>query len=801
VYHPKTRWLAPTVDEGVSQQLADKLGLNPIVARMLVRRGISDSEEAKRFLNPDLSDLYDPFLLDGMKEAVNRIRLALQKGEKILVYGDYDADGVSSTSLLVRLFRHLGANVGYYIPNRFREGYGIHQESLQRAKEDGVHLVVSVDTGITAVKEAEAAREWGLDLIITDHHEPQETLPNAVAVINPKKPGCSYPFKMLAGVGVAFKLATALLGRLPEEWLDLVALGTIADLVPLVGENRILAYHGLKRMNEKKNPGIRSLLEVAGIDQEVGAGHVGFALGPRINASGRLDSADTAVKLLITPDMNEAEMLAKELDEMNRERQALVESMTEEAVEEVEKEPDKHRHAIVVAKPGWNVGVVGIVASRLVEKYYRPVLVLGIDEEKGVAKGSARSISGFHLFQALSECKEWMTHFGGHAMAAGLSLKVENLPQLHEKLSRMVKERLKPEDAVPLTQAEVELTLNQVEPSLIDQLKMLEPYGYGNPTPLFILREAEIQRVQLIGQNQHIRVRLKKGSHSLDAVGFRMGKIAPELSPFAKAHLVGELTMNEWNGKRTPQMFIRDLAIPHLQVYDWRSNRKERNWLESFDPEWSVFICAKDSAFPLQDRVKCCFWEEAEKGDWVEIAQQAKHIVLIDPPPSMELFRLGLSHFAGAERIYFLFGDRSFDDMLLKTPSRDDFKRLYRVLVGKEKISLDKHLPSLIRVTGLQKRTLSFMIQVFGELGFLKVEHGEITMDPQPPKRPLTESQLYQRQLAREKVMETLVYSSYKDLIHILFSTISFKHVGGYEDGLQRQNSGHTRFSATGDSV
>lgn len=800
MYHPRTRWQAVRIDDEKSHQLADELAIHPIIAKMLLRRGIDRVDDAKRFLDPKLSDLHDPFLLDGMKEAVDRIRLALQKGEKILVYGDYDADGVSSTSLLMHLFRQLGAQVDYCIPNRFRDGYGIHQELLFQAKKDGFQLVVSVDTGITAVQEAAVAQKWGLDLIITDHHEPQEKIPQAVAVINPKKPGCPYPFKMLAGVGVAFKLATALLNRIPEEYLDLVALGTIADLVPLVGENRILAYHGLKKMNERQNPGIRALLKVAGIEKDVSAGHVGFALGPRINASGRLDSADAAARLLITSDDNEAATLAYELDEMNRERQALVEQMTEEAIAEVEKEPDKHQHVIVVAKPGWNIGVIGIVASRLVEKYYRPVIVLGIDEEERLAKGSARSISGFHLFEALSKCKQWMTHFGGHAMAAGLSLAVDQIDKLHQELEQIAIEQLEPDDLIPLTSAEVELDLNQVDLRFIEQLNLLQPYGYENPTPLFIIRDVQLNRIQRIGQNQHIKMVVKKGDQLIEALWFRMGQVAFELSPLAKAHMVVELSINEWNGKRTPQLIIRDLMIPHLQIYDWRSNRRPSNWLDYFDIDRTVFICSRENRFPFQEQVQCCYWDDEERTLWDQMGQEAKHLVLVDPPPSMEHFYKRLSHFIEVERLYFLFGDESFDDLLLKTPSRDDFKRLYKVLIGKEKISLVKHLSSLMRVTGLQKRTLSFMIQVFGELGFLKIENEEIILNPKPQKRPLTESRMYQRQLAREKVMEMLVYSSTKDLIHTLFSTISFKHVGGYEDGFQSKDSGHSGLSATGDS-
>lgn len=802
----KTRWQAAEVDPDLCGQLAEKLEVHPTVARMLIRRGIQEPEQAERFLFPKLHDLYDPFLLDGMREAVERIRRALDQKEKILIYGDYDADGVSSTSLLMRVFRGLGADVDYYIPNRFREGYGINKEALQLAKDRGFQLIISVDTGISAVEEAQFARELGLDLIITDHHEPPEKLPEALAVINPKKPGCPYPFDMLAGVGVAFKLATAVLGRVPEELLEIVALGTIADLVPLVDENRIFATYGLKRMNLREHAGISALLEIAGIEREVSAGHVGFALGPRINASGRLDSADLAVELMITSDYQQALTMAEELDRMNRERQQLVEEMAEEAAREVESDPERHRYVIVVAKPGWNVGVVGIVASRLVEKYYRPVLVLGIDDEKGMAKGSARSIAGFDIYKALTACKDLLPHYGGHSMAAGMTLPAGDLPLLHERLTQLAKEWLTPEDYIPLSVADDELTLDKVEPLLIDQLQSLAPYGMGNPTPLFIVRGAHVTRVQLMGQqNNHLKLYIEAGGKQLEAVGFRLADLAEEMTPHARVELLGELQMNEWNGKRTPQLLIRDMAIPHLQIFDWRSNRVQWERLTAIDVESCLFICAKSSLEQPIIREKApgrvVLWEDLPRNGWDQ-AKTARNFIIVDPPPSMELFCRGLKYCREAERLYFIYGDASFDDMLVKAPSRDQFKVLYQILKGKGPISILKHMPALMRKTGLQKRSLSFMIQVFEELGFLKIEQGCIHVNPNPVKRALTESKLYERQLAREQVLQKLVYSSYRELCDYLFANIAFKwYLGGKNDGLQREDSGDSRLSATGDSL
>lgn len=805
VLHAKTRWHKAEISEPLVKRLADACGVAPLIARLLVRRGITDSEAAKRFLTPKLEDLHDPFLLDGMKEAVARIRQALTNREKILIYGDYDADGVSSTSLLLQVLKTLKADVDFYIPNRFREGYGINSEALTLAKERGFNLVVSVDTGISAVAEAEVAKELGLDLIITDHHEPPEQLPNAFAVINPKKPVCPYPFKMLAGVGVAFKLATALLERIPVEWLELAALGTIADLVPLTDENRILAAFGLKQMDQRKSIGLRTLLEVAGIEREVTAGHVGFALGPRINASGRLDSADIAVRLLTTENEQEARHFAEKLDEMNRERQELVEEMTKEAIAEVERNKDQHRYVIVIAQKGWNEGVIGIVASRLVERYYRPTIVLSIDEAKGTAKGSARSIAAFHLYRALAECREWLPHFGGHAMAAGMTLPVENIPRLQQQLSQLAKQWLTEEDYIPQTVIDDELSVEEINLSLIDQIEALAPYGTGNPTPLFALSDLKLSRLLLMGRsNEHVKMIVEDKNQALEAVLFRAGGIEKEIAPYASLRLLGELQVNEWNGRRSPQLIVRDLAIPHLQIFDWRSNRKQWDRFQEIKTDRCLFLCSagtEEMEMLQHAQYQVVSWEGLDQGEWdEEKIKQAKYVVWVQAPPTMAICKQWLPLFADAERLYLLFGDKEFDDMLVKLPTREEFKKLYRVLAGKEKFSLSKHFSSLARVTGLQKRVLSFMIQVFAECGFVSIDHDEIKIHPNPDKKPLTESGHYQKQMEREEVFRTLVYSTYQELCQFLVSTIAFTHIGGLANELQRENSSDSRLSATGDS-
>lgn len=793
----KTRWKKSEVDPEQVDYLAKELSLHPTVARLLVQRGITDVEQAKRFLTPSLDHLHDPFLLDGMKEAVERIRQALKQKEKILIYGDYDADGVSSTSLMIKCFRTLGADVDYYIPNRFREGYGLNKEALEQARERGFQLVISVDTGISAVEEAEYAAELELDLIITDHHEPPAVLPQAIAVINPKKPNCPYPFKQLAGVGVAMKLVTALMGQVPTEWMDLVALGTIADLVPLIDENRVIATYGLKKMQLRNHIGLAALMDAAGIDQEVTAGHVGFFLGPRINASGRLDSANQAVELLLTEDPEEAKWIARQLNAMNQERQDLVEEITEEAAAMIENNPDAHRYVIVVAREGWNVGVVGIVASRLVEKYYRPVVVLSIDGKKGIAKGSARSIAGFDLYQALTECHAHLSHYGGHAMAAGMTLPVEKIDLFHQQLSQLAQSQLTDEDYIPCTLVEDEFAVPELSLDFIEQLKVLEPFGIGNPTPLFQISQATIAQIQRIGSKQaHMKLFLEKDGVTLEAVGFRCGDLADEMSLFAQAEVVGELTVNEWNGRRIPQLIIRDVCIKQRQIFDWRSNRKWEKLSELTGGNY-LYVASLHSKWPSELRQKLqsriVFWEHVRE-NWQERVRSYPYIVFVDLPPSMKLFQEGIRVLSHAERFYFLFGDRDYDEEMVMIPSREEFKRVYQLLYRAKdrQISFTRHLPLLSKKTGLSKRTLSFMIQVFEELSFLKREQDIIRINPKPDKKNLEDSSLFQRQKALSEVFQALIYSNYRELCS------QIDRLGGISDGLQGKDSRHSRLSSTG---
>ncbi|WP_054949068.1 single-stranded-DNA-specific exonuclease RecJ [Numidum massiliense] len=857
MYHPKTRWTlaaAEQAENSETEALAAVTGVHPIIARLLQARGLDSREQVAQFLDVSPEAFNDPFAMYGMDVAVDRIRRAVDHREKIWIYGDYDVDGVTSTSLMLETFRALGHEVDFYIPNRFTEGYGLNGAALNSAAERGVTLVITVDTGISAVKEAEIARALGLDLIITDHHEPPPELPDAYAVINPKHPLCRYPDHMLAGVGVAFKMAHALLGRVPEELLPLAAVGTIADLVPLADENRLLAALGLKKLNERRHIGLTALLEVAGIDanKEVTAGHIGFSIGPRLNASGRLHVADPAVKLLTTRDRNEAYALAQQLDAINRERQQIVDEITKEAIALVEKDKSDNQYAIVVARPGWNAGVIGIVASRLVERYYRPTIVLAIDEASGQAKGSARSIEGFDMFQALSELQELLPHFGGHTMAAGMTLAVDDIGELRQRLNGIAADWLSEEDFIPSTTVDLSCTLADLSLEWVEQLSLLEPYGIGNRTPRFCLTGGQLGEVKRIGRDQsHLRLSLRTDADSVQAVAFQMGAAANELAVGAEAEVVGELSVNEWNGHRSVQCIVQDIEVAHLQLFDWRGRKvTSEDWQQLAD-NGTVFNCfhplsAAEARRQLPGReASLVLWDgyghvvgdgsdgtswgdtnRVEDGDRSEVytagtvgesslkeeASADKHttavppaladsccLAFVDYPTDKATYHRILRAVPTLERVYF-FGA---DEALYAVPSRDDFKKVYAVL-HKERRMHKGDLHRVARGIGMATPTVALALDVFNELGFT-VEKGQVVaLQAKAPKRSLNESAILARQRRRKKAYDAFYYASQRQLLEEITKVRAEQaaHIpGGDDHGFQRENTRHSRLSPTGSSL
>ncbi|HAE59491.1 MAG TPA: single-stranded-DNA-specific exonuclease RecJ [Anaerolineae bacterium] len=536
----------------------------PALRQILFNRGISTRETAHSFLRAELTFDSDPFLMKDMRKTVERICRALETNEQVAIYGDYDVDGVTATALLVQALRGLGGNVREYIPNRFEEGYGLNNEALDTLLAEGVSLVISVDCGIRSPAEAAHAKSIGLDLIISDHHEPAGDLPQALAIVNPKQEGDTYPEKYLAGVGIAYKIAQALhktiksSGLQLETFLDLVALGTVADLAPLTGENRHLVRGGLRQMRQSARQGLISLAAMADISlQKVTAINIGFALGPRLNASGRLDTAIDSYKLLTTGDPAEAGMLAQQLNVQNGQRQQMTRKIQAEA-EALALSEDPDPLVLFAVDEDFNAGVVGLAAARLTESYYRPAIVGHSDPEKGETRCSCRSIPEFHITQALDQCADLLVRHGGHAAAAGFTVHNNNLDTLKLRLREIAARELDGKDLRHSLLADAEAPLSEMTPELLKYLDLLEPTGYGNPGAVFISRNVRVVNHRAVGADaKHLKLTVSDGKVGFDAIAFRLGEWAGKLPE--RIDLMYTLETNEYNGRTTLQLNVKDL--------------------------------------------------------------------------------------------------------------------------------------------------------------------------------------------------------------------------------------------------
>ena len=542
-------------------------GLSPVLLKILSKRGYNKEEEIKSFLYGTLDDLNDPFLLTDMEKAVSRILRAIKNDEKIIIFGDYDVDGITSTTLLYRYFKeNFDYNLDFYLPNRQKEGYGLNKEALTKFAKEKYDLLITVDCGITGIKEVEYANSEGIDVIITDHHQPTDSIPKAIAVIDPHRQGDNYPFKYLAGVGVAFKLCQALEYEKNKQYinqglidlLDIVTLGTVADIVTLTAENRILVKKGLEIINNTENIGLKNLIDQVGLNEkEITTGHIGYIIAPHLNAAGRVSDPATCIELLTTNDNNKAEHIVSDLRRINKERQDLEQRILDEAKEMVENQINlETEKAIILASENWHHGVIGIVASRLVEQYYRPTILIAVD--KGVGKGSCRSINGLNIYQVLSECSNYLDSFGGHNMAAGLTIDPANLAEFRRSFNSFLNSCLSNEDMIPSLKLDAFLNQEDITMNFYQQLNLLEPYGMGNSRPNFILNNAKIDKAYLVGKNKnHLKFSLSDG---LDGIGFGFGD---KITDFKNSDLdiAFQLDLNEWQGNKKVQLSLKDYNI------------------------------------------------------------------------------------------------------------------------------------------------------------------------------------------------------------------------------------------------
>lgn len=562
------KWIIEdNIDKEDVRRLAAELNVPSIIAQILHRRGIHDKDAARKFFHPALDQLYDPFLLKDMDKAVERLRRALLSDEEILIYGDYDVDGITAVSFLFLLLKELGAHVTYYIPNRQAEGYGLSIQGIEEAKRRHVNLIVTVDCGITGHAEILAAQTAGIDVIVTDHHEPGPTFPDAVAVVDPKRRDCDYPFKQLAGVGVAYKFAQGLMQRMGidasilENYIELVAIGTSADIVPIVDENRIFVKAGLTALNNSENVGLKALIRAAGQQgREIGTGQIVFIIAPRINAVGRMGDAQRAVELLTTKDENEADRIASILERENQHRKNVDEEAFIEAIRQTEEcfASNSKTSSIILHKEGWHTGVIGIVASRVVEKYYRPTILISVDD--GIGKGSARSVPGFDLYESLKQCEDLFIGFGGHKYAAGLTIAEENIETFKQRFEAIAEHDLTHEHLIPKLFIEAEIRLGEIEERFIKLIKMFAPFGPQNMRPVFMSRNLQIVGSPAVVGKNHLKFRVRQDDKVYDVIAFNMGERLYRLTPGeANLDMAYVIEENVFMGRRSIQLRAKDI--------------------------------------------------------------------------------------------------------------------------------------------------------------------------------------------------------------------------------------------------
>ncbi len=580
------------------QEISEQLGIAIPTAQLLINRGCTDTESARRFLAKEAEHMHDPFLMRDMDLAVARIRSAIEGGEKIAIYGDYDVDGVTSVSILYLYLKQHGADVSYYIPCRNGEGYGVSEAAIKRLREDGVSLIITVDTGITAVEEAVYAESLGVDLVITDHHECHDVLPSAKAIVNPRRADCPYPFKELAGVGVVFKVLCALesdfcpdepmidcVRRITRDYGDLVAVGTVADVMPVCDENRLIIGYGLSLIEESGRPGLVELIEATKSDskfsgkRKITASFIGYTIAPRINAAGRIRNASLAVELFLAPDGRTAFPIARELCEINRERQAEENKISEEAYAKIEAEHDFSRHPVVVLEnETWHHGIIGIVSSRITEKFGTPSILVSFEGQGDLGKGSGRSVKGMNLVEALSSCSDLLEKFGGHELAAGLSIKRKNLPAFKQRINEYAATCFKDTEMTVSLEADCVLDPCDINMKLASELYYLEPYGVSNPAPVFVMYDVTVADITPVGGGKHLRITARIGGSNMTVMFFRCTAAELDLYPGDRVDMMFGLDINEFMNQRSVQMVAKDVR---LTSRDYEAERKEHLLFEA----------------------------------------------------------------------------------------------------------------------------------------------------------------------------------------------------------------------------
>ncbi|HLR64560.1 MAG TPA: single-stranded-DNA-specific exonuclease RecJ [Pseudogracilibacillus sp.] len=743
----------------------NELEEDAVIQALLKERGLENAEKQAAFLQPSLSDLQSPNDLNQMDIANERIQKAADHGEYIVIYGDYDADGITSTAVLYKALVEIGCMCEFYIPNRFEEGYGLNKQAIQHLHDEGFTLLITVDNGIASVDEVAFAKSLGMDVIITDHHEVQGELPKADAIIHPKL-SPHYHWQELAGVGVAFKLATRLLGELDKDLLDLVAIGTIADLVPLLEENRILAYYGLLELAQTKHIGLRKLIEHCKLEQPFNEETIGFRIAPRLNAVGRLANASEAVKLLVTDDEEEAEAIIRYMEDLNGERQQIVNKIVKEADEKIKALDDDG--VIMLYDEGWHEGVLGIAASRIVNKYHRPTFMFTHKVDTNELKGSARSIPAFDLFENCIEVKQLFTAFGGHAQAAGMTLPLENLDEIEMYLNEQLFTQLDDTDFYKQIDVTASLSLNHLTESFVEKINAFAPFGMANPKPIFHIEGIPTQ-VRLIGQNQkHLKLQFKNDKSNIDAIGFSKGNAACFIGKNSPLHIVGQLQINEWNGNRTVQILIEDMAIFNHQVFDYRGRYARLPMEQIIDayPTHVIMTNNKSNITFNHDNLLVADYDEIDHLHQIDV------LYIYDLPENEDVLYTLLQR--TLPKCIYLCYEVDSDLLFEQMPTRDDFKWLYGFFRQTEPNIATEKIKEIIQRQKWRKDKVIFMVQVLLELEFIQVMPNRmIELNGTPERRELSEAPAYQVRKKEQEMADVFYHTRFEDLSNKLLTIIN----------------------------
>ncbi|AYF99710.1 single-stranded-DNA-specific exonuclease RecJ [Lactococcus allomyrinae] len=712
------------------KKLTKKYKLDELTSNILYSRGIRDADTIENFLRPSLEELHDPFLLHDMKKATDRILSAVENGENILIYGDYDADGMTASSVMKTALDELGAEVQVYLPNRFTDGYGPNLDVYQYfINNESIDLIITVDNGVAGFDAIEWAQNHDVDVIVTDHHSMPETLPNAYAIVHPEHPDSVYPFKYLAGVGVAFKVACALLEYIPSEMLDLVAIGTIADMVSLTDENRILVAHGLKELARTERAGLQELMKIAGCDfGKITEETVGFQIAPRLNALGRLDDPNPAIELLTGWDEEAATSIAQMIDEKNNERKSIVDKIYQEASEMLTDDPVQ-----ILYHENWHKGVLGIVAGRLLEKIHKPIIMLA--EEDGILRGSARSIEAFDIFKALDSHRELFIAFGGHKQAAGMTLSIENVEKLEQVMIDFIMDNNIDMSGKTVLELSGTCELDRLSLSTINNLEALAPFGMNNPKPRFLVENYKVTQSRSMGKdNSHLKLKIEQNKAQIDAVYFGHGAEELEFEQ-AETKLAVMLSSNSWNGNTTVQLMVEDAQAVGIELLDIRS--KQINFPEN------TKIFAKN---------------ELKHGIMEDV-------LVVDEVPSSHtgLSALTEALSAGNKLIYFKNKiDKNY--YLTGSGTREQFAKLYKAIYQFPEFDVRYKLRNLADYLKIPELLLVKMIQIFEELGFVKIDNGLMTVEKNAAKREISESKIYQELQETVKWQELFALAPVKEI-------------------------------------